>query len=469
MNSFTFILFRVIDIVSHSIGFIALASVFAVCSTANNYSPLVWTLLFFLIGIAVLFAIFFKNHTSLKNAFKLFMVVFCISVVISVFIYYYYLHLYDAPYEDGGTDDKEFEDLAYDIIKLQPDSVSEFQEIIRNLRGGTWNIAQNYVLVVAFIHKATLKLGLPPHTLNPRLFNSLCLGLISIFVWQLALMIRCSGTNSLLAGYLCGLNPIMIFESAHIYRDTIISLGIVIAAFALISLFQSRKGKYLLVFLLAAMFPSLLRTHLLYVFFLIVTFALLLSDRSTRLKVLIISSIFIAIVLYQFIFPSYLEIPQYYETYSRLRTSQGSEGGFGQAVFSLPPVMSVPIRIVYANFAPVPFPSSSLVENFRRLGTIFWILSLPFLLGSLWKAVLAGNNKIAFPLRITSTSFMIIFLTVSIFTFQTRQYLMFIPLGIPLILYGVENSRKTWVVSIIKVSLFVISVFMLYICYRILS
>jgi len=449
----------------------ALFSLSYVCVYSDAISPIIFTILLFLIGTVVLAVLFRRNRRKPSNAFKLFSYVFFLNVLFVCLIYSYYIHVYGSPYEYGGTDDKYFEDAAYAVIESGSGTIADKKAVIA-AGSGSWHAGDYYVFVVAVIHKAFLLVGMKPHTLNPRLFNSFCLALISIIVWQLSLKIGCSKRASLFAGYFCGLFPHMIFESAHIYRDTIISLGVISSIFLYVSLLQPRSNNKLskiLMLILLVIFTSALRNGFLIIFSLIFIsiFYYRLHGGISRIAILgTLILIFVTIIfslnipVSQVVFD---EVKKYYTTYTLYRVNQGEVGGIGVKVFALPMVWSVPLRIIYGSLSPVPFPTGLLSENYHRLGTIIWFFSLPFLLWTLWSIFKVNHNIYGFSLRSVAVSFIILYLIVSIITLQDRQNLMYIPLAIPLIVYGIERSRETIGVSISKMVFLALGLSSLYV------
>jgi len=351
-------------------------------------------------------------------------------------------------YEYGGTDDKWIEKKAYILLETSESSLAQSKEVIASVSTGSFGKSDNYVYIIAGIHKASLLFGMSPHTLNPRLFNSFILALISIIVWRLSLKVGCGKQASLFAGYFCGLFPYMVFESSHLYRDIVISFGVILLIFIVVSLRYVKGNRK--IFMIMALFPLLLFVSLfrsgLIVLFLMIFISAYRHKKSINGFLMLFTLTFFLLIL------SFLYLPEikyflnltdsYFKGYTLLRMGQGEIDGIGVRIFTAPTIISIPLRIFYQSIHPVPFPTDLISENYHRLGTIIWYFSLPFLLSTLRNLYYKNNIQHYFEMRLTAIAFIIFYLVVAITTFQSRQITMYIPLAIPLIVYSMERSHK---------------------------
>jgi len=123
----------------------------------------------------------------------------------------------------------------------------------------------------------------------------------------------------------------------------------------------------------------------------------------------------------------------------------GSDEGIGTSIYRLPLILSIPIRLFYGNIVPLPFPSNLITQNYRKIGTLIWYFSIPFLFSSIIESIKPGifNKRFRqtnyFPIV---SSFILLYTIVTTVTMQVRHISMYAPLGAILITFGIANRKK---------------------------
>jgi len=427
---------------------------------AQNATPFLFTALLFGAGLVILLFIYAKKRAERRFTIRLFTFVFNFSVLLTSFIFLYYMQTYGVPYESGGTDDAKFEQAAYQLLESDVTSYAGAKQVIANAYLGTWHSSMNYVIVVAAVHKFIGTIGLAPSTLNPRLLNCFLLALTSIMVWEVARLCCTSASAARFAGFYTGLLPSVGFTTAHLYRDTLIGfllmatvmlvMILIVAYRSRISMLSKRWLWILIPAILFAGFTDYLREGILTVVPVMAGLMILAQVRSTGARNLTILAL--AIMAGVFIISGIFGITERIEGfmdlgslkmeyYTSYRADMGSETGLGTGIYRLPPLLSYPLRVVYASINPVPFPTSIISENYRRLGTVVWYLSLPFLLSALFLVLKKIKLPSDYYLRSVGVAFLTFYLMVALVTLQSRQITMYATLGAILIAAGIEKKQ----------------------------
>ena len=430
-------------------------------NAVGNFSPILIAPLFLSLSILILRIVYNRNRKQFLIASRLYSFVFAFHVLFVCFLFNYYIDVYGRPYEYGGTDDYMFERRARALMEVEVESLEKVQRFLAEEARGTFNRAMNYVLVITGLNKFTQLLGFEPHTLNTRILNSFCLAWIALLVWRLCQQVTKQQDISRFAGILCGVFPHMVFESAHVYRDAIFSLGI-ITIVTMITLFFRDGVKiknvkdwrrvllYSLILGLSTFVVVNLRQGFTIVAALLIFSMMFMGFKSTKSRMIAIGLGCVCMVGLLLVSGEASNLlggftriqnltARYYEVYTDKR-SVTSNVGVGARIYQLPIAISIPLRLVYASLSPIPFPSPLLSDNYHRFGTVIWFFCLPFLLQGLYKAFFTKELKNQ-TFQIVSIAFIFLYLVVAIITTQTRQATMYIPLGCVLIAYTMGSSR----------------------------
>lgn len=427
------------------------------CLYTGFISPLFFAVALESLGLLILLIIYTKSRSDLAFAVHLFTFIFCFCIIVTCLIFIYYMQVFNVPYETGGTDDARFELQADALQDSQFKSYDDARELINLTGTGSWNPANNYVILVWIIRQIFVKTGLKPHTLNPRFFNGFLLAMTAVLVWWIARRCTKYEETARFAGYFAGLLPTVVFTASHIYRDVFIGFtltlmimltvilmerspsgriahsglqtGIIIAALAVCLILSASMRSGLLV-IAAGMVCLMILVHL------------KPSPKGFGLLVLIVVGVWIAAsfnIFDEFLHHSAILI----EYYTKYRAAGGSETGLGTGIYRLHPLLSYPLRAAYASISPLPIPSGYASENYRRLGVVIWFFSLPFLSSALAASLRKPKDSRDYTQRAIAVAFVCLYLSVALFTLQARQISMYIPAGAILIALGIEKSKAS--------------------------
>ena len=431
---------------------------------AENISPVIVAGAFFAAGVFMLRISFRNDNEGYRHGIRLYSFVYFFSVLATCLIYLYYMNIYGVPYESGGTDDRAFENAAYSVLSSGLSSYGDIKLFIAGEGTGTWNLAGNYSLFIAFVHKAVSMSGFEPHTLNPRFFNVLFLALSAVLVWRIAKRCCEDERASIFAGYYAGLFPGVVFCAAHVYRDVLIGFGLVFATwlvFQILDQIQSPGKKHpialgigiVIALVVSVVVFSTLRTNISLLFLSIIFGIFTTRIESPILKYFIVPLVLVSLLLGfkgEALQQYTQEGMRYFDYYTDYRASQGGESGIGTAIYRQTVLISVPLRIIYASIVPVPFPVGVWPEDCKRLGTFVWFFSLPFLLLALWRSLKPQKSLKGLNLQSVAISFLLPYLLVALITLQTRHITMYLPMGSVLIASQLERERS-WNPIILKI------------------
>jgi len=426
---------------------IALILVIAVTAIDSRLSPLFFFLIFIIGGILV--CNFF--HFSLRESAKrIFLTIFSFNIIITIFIYA------DLNFNKGGVyfgnDDEDYERYAYEALES---GFFEYVTIINYFsKKGYGDSSYYYTALVGAMHGLVLKIGLEPHTINPRFLNSFVMGFIGVVAWLFAHLIGLKERTSQLAGYLIGFWPLFVFHSAIIRRDTVFAFLLFLSMYLFAS-FLDRRTKNSVVkislFLFSVISVCLLRygfwaiyMFLFGILLFIKSFDLKLSTRSFLMVVILFAGLIGSSgsdFFNQNFDRSYFELIDKYNYYVNYQSSSSS--GVGASLFKLNSWISIPARLVYGSVYPPPIPQTFFSSNIRWLGTVPWFLFFGVLINICYLTI-RKNFLYSFNLKVLVYSFLTFYLVINLISFTETQQLMYFPFAIVIILYGIEkNWEKT--------------------------
>jgi hypothetical protein len=417
----------------------------------NTFSPMFFALLLGIAGMLICKIVFKKNS---RKAMRLFVLVFSFNVLMSIVIYGDVIREKGMPYL--GSDDVNYEQYAYDAI--DSGSVGYVGSLLYFRTQGHSDGSFYYAAFLAAIHGATQSLNMSSHTLNPRFVNSFFLAFIGIVAWRFGVLLGFSNATAKLSGYLSGFWPLLVFHSAMIRRDTIFAFFLLLSVYLYASFLQNKSNIRLskvLVFICSVIIVSLLRYGFwaIYLFLFCGILALwykgTLNKRNYMLKtcsmLLLMFVVFIGLsksnLFHRNVNMSVAEMGDQYSSYAKRRASY-SEKGIGSSLFRLPALVGFPARLAYASVTPPPIPTTFLTYNIRWIGTIPWFLCLPILMRTIFYAMRSrGREFIA--LKALAASFITYYMVINLISFTETQQMMYIPYGVLLIMYGLENQTRS--------------------------
>lgn len=372
---------------------------------SNNFTPIYFFFSFFL------FLSFFKNDDYS------FLVHYGIGVLIMIFFYEYWLNFYENPYFLG----KKSDDWNYDFfwtdgyIQTYGLDFSRLEEHLNSIeRGlGIQHNSKGYLVVIIVLKWITSFLG-EYHTFVPRLLNIFTLTLVSIYSGKIAFFYTNDKKIKKVTEIVVFFLPVMLFNSVHVFRDTLVSFFIVYMYYTVIrykiSIFTFIKIALCLYclyyFRTSSFFVSVLVVILLYI-----------NPKKIGVKVFIPFLFFFVITIYYLQNLSEVLLRQI-ENYNTLNTERF--GNIGGKIFSLPIYIGIIPRFIYLIFTPVP-NFSGFHQIYTSITAFIQVLMFPFLFLGLKSKELNLSLKLVF---------LLFFSGIAMSTASFRHVMMYLPFGI---------------------------------------
>lgn len=384
----------------------------------------------FITALVILLLLLFSNFTVVIFFFLAFFVVyrisgsnkryilnsFIIGCIIVIGFYFYWLEFYGNEYYLGSFSDDYYYDKIWsegfiDRYGINLFKLNEFLNGIEPNLGYLHN-SKGYVAFIIILRYISSFLD-GYHTMIPRIINILFLALSSYYCSKIAYHYTKKEEIRKPVFLSVFFNPVMIFNSSHVFRDTIVAFVIVYIFYLLMS--NKSLIKYILVFFLIV---------ILYYFrsaaaFTTIFVVLILSIRAKSIKKLIIlSSLIFAIVVYFFLSDYVSILFQQADSYTQLNVER--MGNLGSKIFSLPLIIGIVPRLIFLIFTPVP-NLSSFHQFYISISAILQVIYFPFLFWGMLK------NKINPSLMFT---FLLLFMGIALSTATFRHVMMYLPFGI---------------------------------------
>lgn len=376
-----------------------------------------------------------------KAAGYLFVWVYCVNVLLALTIYLIYLKLYGVPYYYGGSDDLDYEQWAQEVVQRL--SIWQYSAIRGEVVGRHHN-SVGYVFLVSVLYRIGEFLG-GWHTMLPRLFNSMLLGLTTVLVFLTATSNQLSRKIARAIALFVGLLPIMTFTAAHTFRDILLSFitlwvvfnwnnvltGISRTAYQK-AWFWTAVGVGLMWDLRQVQAIALLILAFLFDLFLVQQPSE--SKKSGRSLRIIILCGFMGIGLWQIGLDYIMDrITFYTQNYSTYRL--GVSSGLSNYVFSAPLPISLILRVFYGLIVPLPVVGQRFEEMYQGLGTLVHIFFLPFLFLGLRRPFCPRSRGMWL------LSF-VVFFCMNLVTFTSRHIVIFLPYAALITGWGYASYRK---------------------------
>jgi len=469
------ILLNSINIIGFIFLFLAPIIVISFSIKEKNISIFLWWMFLYLIGLLIAWLI---KENNVQHVLIAFSIVYSISTVAVNFIY-------NDLEKQNGTPFQVSDDIVYhrNALSAVNYGISGFGDAVYYFykEKGHKDGSYYYTAFIASIYNQFIKWGFDANPIIPRYLNSFFLGLLGLVVFSFGNLINLSINTAKVSGYVASLWPLLLYHSAIIRRDTIFAFFLLVSLY-LIAIFLKKKNNInlfrLLVLFISVLIVSKLRTgfFLIYLILLFITIFLYYKDITIKIvyRFKLVHFLFFAfivlLIFHNHITPEFINEnkKEFFEQFSNYLNRRGnySEKGIGSFIFRLPVVLNIPIRLLYASLSP--FPSlTHLSYNIRWLGTIPWFISVPILLRSLVFA-LKTKEKSYLPIKFLSIAFITYYVVINVVSFTETQQMMYVPLGVLLIFYGIEN-QKTSLKSIYSINGMIILFVLLYIMYFILK
>ena len=380
------------------------------------------------------------------NESKLFIIIYYLNVIAVISLYIIYMNRYGQPYYIGGSDDLGYEMGAQKIVQ----SLGIFDYF--SIRGDilpNWHNSVGYVYLISLFYRIGQLLG-GFHTFIPRIFNSFILALLSILVYRFAInKLKLNFNISFGVALFVGLAPIMMYNSAHTFRDIIVAFLMFLCIYV-----WSDYNKYifskqiiilaitlLIIFILweTRSLAAILTTLLIFFSYfdqkrkMVKTFK---SKQTIFFLFFILFGILVFFYLYSQGNIGWLinKTIHYYVNYNEYVIGQSK--GLAKYGFNLIFPLNFLFRFIYLSIYPIPILSSEIERLWLSFGSIIQIFFLPYIIIGLWSLI-----KKKFALNI-AFGFLITFIAVGTLSFTFRHICMFYPFGVLVAGYGYNYSRS---------------------------
>lgn len=398
-------------------------------------------------------AAWFVALTWGSEAARLFLVVYCLGTLLAVILYFIYLDRYGTPYYVGGSDDLAYEEWGKSAAEL---AIWDYGSI----RGGVVAPRHNspgYVYVVGLLYRVGGLLG-GFHTMLPRLLNVAALGLIATISHRIAQLYGMSKRTSIRLGLVVGLFPIMLFNAAHTFRDTIASLLTIWVVYKWVEVFVSQRKKTwieiqasvqtVLVFVILYQFRSqqAIAVMVVAIFSAVISSTMSVGKIRNRTPptVIVMGVLAASFIIGLIGFRGNTEpdvadwlnrLGETQETYTDYRLALAGDG-LSRFVFGASPPFSYVLRTLYALMTPLPVLTAEVERLWLSMGTIVQYLFLPFVgIGIIY----AARDRRKWILLLT---FVLLFGGTALISFTSRHISQFLPYGVLFAAIGLKNTQR---------------------------
>lgn len=407
-----------------------------------------------ILGMLILLIVSCRVDDKIYYHFAIIFVILTIAVLV---LYFGYIDMYGYPYMGGWNNDDSNFDNARDFIASKG---YLFPWQIKDIYVVGANNSKGYIIMLSWLVYITKWAG-GYHTIMPRLLNIYFLLIIGVLVYKYIYKYYKTDIRSNIYGlYAVTLFPNSIYISAHIFRDTLISLIMfsvfyvcdkyfVLAGMNQIKCLNDRKYVdsiakiksylYCVIFIvIIGYFAYTIRMESMYFIMIIVIVSVFIKNYQLSIKTIWIYFSVLVIVLYLFYQTGFIEkLISVYSFYADYRMNDNT--GLSQNVFGIPILPTgIFFRIGYALITPIPIPImkipimftnvETLFEVLCSIGTIIQFILLPYLFRSLRRI-----DKV-------SIVFWMILIAIAVTTFTFRHFIMLYPYMVILIFRELQES-----------------------------
>jgi len=385
------------------------------------------------------------------SSVRIYITVYGLAAAAAAVLAWIFSSSYGVPYWNGGSDELHYE--AKGLEFAQRYGLFDYGAIRGNIVHA-WHNSVGYIYLVGLLAKFSEAFG-GFHTMVPRLFNAMCLALISVLIFSMGLRLGMQKKTAVAAALFAGCLPLMMWVSVQTLRDIVVTLLLVSFVFLWL---PDQRGKWryaipvMLILSILLLLPLWeMRKAQAFVAVLLMGFAILLNRDMFKPRQFIFlflpifwAGLYLVFLFYNVLIEDVLHMIGRIDTYAELRGEGGTGGGLSLVVFETP---LFPIgwsyRTIYALVSPLPVSFRLLDLAWLSLGTIIHILFIPFLWMGLRRAI--GNSA----WRHIVIAFVLLFIGMAMFTFTARHIAQYLPFAILLAALGFERYLgNPWLVWI---------------------
>jgi len=415
---------------------------------SNQKKPIVLLLITMLIIINVFISSFFLKPSSWFYVFLLltilgsiivyllskeflvhFLLINTINTMILLFIFINYLSFYDLPYYYGGSDDKVYEEAA-SIFSVS--GFPNYEEIKSNPKYFDHN-SKGYIYFVSILIYLSNIFFDNYSTITPRVVNIFFLSMTSFLVFIIAKKsYAISRKYSITAAYIFSFTPLVVFNSSHIFRDTIVMfLGTLY--FYIISKLKKKWVTLSVPFLIIILgIIYHLREEWVYILLIatIVSFIIKQFVEKKYIKGVLIIIPFALLFIYKINLITDILFGNYH-TYNNYRADINS--GISNLIFTSPSFISLPLKLMYLYLTPFPYFTKNFFNIYLSIGTILLFMMIIVIIYGL---KIAFNRKYIYLITFTTLLYIIVALT----TFTDRHLMQIFPFLSIFFVIGLQKS-----------------------------
>jgi len=372
------------------------------------------------------FFCFFILSKIVKQDKLLILCCYLLATLVMIFFYHYWLILYENSYFLGLKSDDfyfdyvwsenfvenfglDFRELPYHLDKIEPGL-------------GFLHNSKAYVAIIIVLKYFSSHFD-GYHTFLPRILNIFFLTLLAYYSSLITFEYSKNSKLRKLTFLAVIFFPVLMFNSAHVFRDTIISFFLIWIYYSIL------KNKYsaqsFIQILISLFFLLFLRTTTFFISILMI-FILYSNIKKINFKLFFVFSVFCILSFFylnSFIVKSVIQ----FEAYNSLNPIRF--GTIGGKIFSIPIQYGFISRIIYLIFTPV-ISVTSFHQFFVSTTSIIQILIFPYLISSFRVKYIDLKLKLVF---------LIFFLGVAFTTADFRHVTMYLPFGIILCILAIDK------------------------------
>lgn len=428
----------------------ATGAVIHISNIERNYSILAMFIVFLGIGLTITWLVSKKGQRL--DFSSLFLSIYFYNALIVITLALVFQFQFGNYYLMGGTDDRNFDNCAIYASETFQDTGNI---VIKSPR---WEKYRGYITVVAMVHTFSKNFG-SLSTINPRLLNSLAIGLTSVMLLLVCTNLGYSANVSYLGAFISGIYPVQAYWGGVIIRDIIVIFLIMLTILFYIKL--NKKISFKIVASSICLFTSLfllwsIRKESAYLATFVIIFIYIYQKNIAR-------PVHIKVIQYFFLFFLMIMMMNYiqtaFQTINTMAENAGLyrsnlSGGMSATIFNLPLIpFGLVLRPVYALISPLPVLSLNPIHFIQSTGTIIWLLLLPYGIIGLGKALIDRDKC---PMALSGILFL---LGISLTTFHPRHLLIYAPFGFVVNVYGCEIANNKIMILLFSCAIYLITFF----------
>jgi len=376
---------------------------------------------------------------------RIYLTVYGLAAVATVALAAVYTAAYGNPYWGGGSDEFYFEQIG--IAFAEHYSIWDYNSIRGNLVV-VWESTTGYLYLMGLLAKFSQWFG-GFHTVVPRLFNAMCLGLVSVLTYHISLRLQLQRRTALAAALFAGLFPYLMWISVQSLRDIFQALLVLTVVYLWL---PDHKNGWLYPVPVLFVVSSLLiipiweiRKGQAFVLIILIVIAYISNRWSwtpTNLFFLRIPILAVGVLALREFYTVFQDGFELYFMAASQYTEYQAAGGSSESIGLSLVIYETPIfplgwalRTAYVFVSPLPVSFWPAHNAWLSIGTVIQILCLPFLFFGI-------KHSLRLPQwRVLILAFVMFFIAMAMFTVTFRHSTYWMVMSIPIAALGWERYR----------------------------